>query len=97
MTDHEDSTERPGSRRSAGHAALKPHSRHKLRCASDGPLSDSWAEIERQLASSGSTRNGHKVVCQRSLATDCCRLVYRMAFTSCNFVQAGAQLVTLAL
>ena len=33
--------------------------RHKLRCASEGRLSDSWAEIERQLDSSRSTRNGH--------------------------------------
>jgi hypothetical protein len=35
------------------------HSRHELRCDSNGPLSDSWAEIERQLASTGRTRNGH--------------------------------------
>ena len=42
-------------------AALEPHSRHKLRCDSEGQLFDSWAEIERQLDSSRSTRNGHIV------------------------------------
>lgn len=41
-------------------AAQKLHSRHKLRCDSEGQLSASWAEIERQLDSSGSTRNGHE-------------------------------------
>lgn len=39
-------------------AALEPHSRHKLRLTSESLLSDSWAEIEHQLDSSGSTRNG---------------------------------------
>ena len=42
-----------------GYAALEPHSPHKLRGTSESPLSDSWAEIERQLDSSRSTHNGH--------------------------------------
>ena len=42
-----------------GNAALKTHSRYKLRCDSEGQLCDSWAEISRQLDSSGSIRNGH--------------------------------------
>jgi len=40
-------------------AALEPHSRHKLRCDTEGQLSDSWAEIECQVDSSRSTRKGH--------------------------------------
>ena len=41
-------------------AALEPHNRHKLRCNSEGLLSYSWVEIECQLDSSRSTRNGHR-------------------------------------
>ena len=41
-------------------AALEPHSRHELRFASEGQLSDSRAEIKRPLDSSGSARNGHQ-------------------------------------
>ena len=48
-----------GHRRIPANAALEPHSPHKLRGTSESPLSDSWAEIERQLDSSRSTRNGH--------------------------------------
>ena len=40
-------------------AAQEPDSRQEFGCASEGQLSDSRAEIERQLASSRNTRNGH--------------------------------------
>ena len=53
-------------------AALEPHSRHKLRCNSEGLLSYSWVEIECQLDSSRSTRNGHIVRARHFQLNDSC-------------------------